>query len=107
MKRSGFIYDSRADSLVVFREDRKAHSHLDLGEVIIGMDKSLRIVSVEILNPDKIYKIPKKKLASLSSAFLQSQCRGSILWVYLLLEFPNKEKEKLPLSIPLSRLITC
>lgn len=107
MKKAAFIYDREADSLIVFREDRRTHANLRLDEIIIGFDKNLQVSSVEILNPDKLYNIPKYKLSQLSSAHIRSSCRGSMLWIYLILELKNKEIEEIPVSVPLRHPVPC
>ena len=106
MKEMSFIYDREADSLFLFREDRVEDSSIGMGEIIIGFDKGLNLASLEILNPDKLYKIPKSHLSKLRKARMQASCRGSVLWIHLELEMEQESKE-IPISIPLERPLAC
>ena len=101
MKKTSFIYDSEANSLLVFREDRINHYHMRMEEIIIGFDKDMRLSSVEILNPDKLYGITKKRLRKLSSARISANCRGSMLMIFVALEMGKVDKERIPVSVPL------
>ncbi len=107
MEPSAFIYDSKANSLLVFREDRVNYYFIRLGEIVIGFDKKMRIASVEILNPDILYSLSKNKLSKINSVRLSAQSRGSMLLVLLLLEFDNKEVEKIPINVSLEKPIPC
>ena len=104
MEKIKFEYDKEANSLIIYKEKR-TYASIDIGEIIIDLDKNYQLVAVEILNPDKLYKIPKKKFLEISSASMQMQQRGSILWIYIILKFKNKEEINLPVSIPLTKPI--
>lgn len=107
MKNFKFIYDREVDSLLVYREDRKPYASIKFGEIIISLDKHYNISAIEILNPDLLYGIPKKKLSQISDAFIQVQQRGQVLWIFILLKFKNlKETEKLPLPLQLEKPIS-
>jgi uncharacterized protein YuzE len=97
-----FQYDRHLDSLLVYKENRKAHSSIELGEIIISLDKNSSINAVEILNPDKLFSIPKKKLMGISSASMSSQHRGNILWIHILLKLIN-ESEPIDIPVPLAQ----
>lgn len=103
--KTSFMYDSKANSLFVFRENLRNYYHLDLEGIIIGFNKDMKVASVEILNPDKLYKIPKNKLIKLRSAKLSAQCRGNMLMIYIILEFPNSVEERIPVNVTLKKPI--
>jgi len=93
-----FIYDRGVDSLAVFT-GRKTYASIEIGdEVIVGLDKHNKVSGVEILNPDKLFRISKKSLGSISSASLTSKIRGGVLWVYVFLKIHDMEKE-IPIPI--------
>ena len=97
-----FQYDREVDSLLVYRENGKTSSSIELGEIIISLDKNSKINAVEILNPDKLFSIPKKKLVGISSASMSSQQRGDVLWIHILLKFIN-DSEPINIPVPLAQ----
>lgn len=106
MVRANFIYDSDVNSLVVFREDRQSYGSIHLGEIIINIDKNFQVSAVEVLNPDKLYGIPKKKLLKISSASIQVQQRGPVYWIYIMLKYEDEEIERLPVQVQLEHPIS-
>lgn len=104
MSKFKFIYDEEADSLVVYREDRKTSASIQLGEIIVSLDSDFRVTAVEILNPDVLYRIEKEKLSRISSASIQVQERGQIVWIYIILSFGTEEEpETLPVQLQLEK----
>ncbi|NOX71079.1 MAG: DUF2283 domain-containing protein [Candidatus Micrarchaeota archaeon] len=106
MSKFKFMYDRESDSLLVYREDRKNKASVNLGEVIIDLDKNYNISAVEILNPDFLYGIPKAKLSQIKEANVKIDKRGNIFWIFIILKFEgSREIEKIPLPLNLSRKI--
>ena len=100
------MYDGEANSLVVYNEGRKAYASIRLGEIIVSLDSNYHVSAVEILNPDLLYRIDKQKLSSISSAAIQIQQRGPVIWIYVMLFFAGSEKpETLPVQLQLERPI--
>ena len=99
--KSKFIYDNESDSLFIYKENRQIHSSLKLGEIIISVDKDFRLCAVEILNPDILFKIPKKNLIKLYSAHLRVLQRGSLIWISILLKFEGIKIDDKDISIPI------
>lgn len=102
MQNIKFEYDSEVDSLVVYNESRKPDASIELGEIIITLDKENRLVTVEILNPDILFKIPKNKLSKISSASMSLQHRGNIMWIHIMLRIEN-ETEPISIPVPLAK----
>lgn len=102
-----FVYDEEVDSLLVYREDRVNNASIKLGEIIINLDKNFNVSAIEILNPDLLYKIPKKKLMKISGASIKVQKRGSVYWIYVIIRFEDiKEPEILPVQLQLEQPIS-
>jgi hypothetical protein len=100
------MYDGEADSLVVYNEERKTYASVRLGEIIVSLDSSYHVSAVEILNPDLLYRIDKAKLSRISSAAIQIQQRGPVLWIYVILSFAGSEEHQtLPVQLQLERPI--
>jgi len=100
------MYDREADSLSVYNEERKTYASVRLGEIIVSLDSNYNISAIEILNPDLLYRIDKAKLSRISSAAIQIQQRGPVLWLYVMLFFAGSEKpETLPVQLQLERPI--
>lgn len=101
------LYDGDADSLVVYREDRRTYASVSLGEIIVSLDSSYRVCAVEILNPDLLYRIEKEKLSRISSSLVQVQQRGQVVWIYVVLSFAQgEEPETLPVQLQLERSLS-
>ncbi|MBI4019697.1 MAG: DUF2283 domain-containing protein [Candidatus Aenigmarchaeota archaeon] len=104
MEKFTFIYDREVDSLFVCREGRKIHDSVMVGEIIISFDKDYHLAAIEILNPDLLYRIPKKRLSKISSAKIQVQQRGDVMWIYVILSFKDaRETETLPVQLQMER----
>jgi len=81
--RAQFIYDEDTDSLAVFT-GKRAHASVELGkEMIVDLDGKNNVTGVEFLNPDKLFRIPRKKLMCITQASLTSAARGGLLWAYV------------------------
>ena len=107
MSKFKVLYDDEADSLLVYREDRKTSASIRLGEIIVNLDSSYRVCAIEILNPDLLYKIDKQKFSWISSASIQIQQRGPVLWMYVILSFgPQEEPETLPVQLQMERALS-
>ncbi|MFH1977964.1 MAG: DUF2283 domain-containing protein [Candidatus Aenigmatarchaeota archaeon] len=102
MQNIKFGYNKEVSSLWVYNEDRKADASIELGEIIITLDKENRLVAVEILNPDVLFQIPKNKLSKISSASMSAQFRGNIMWIHILLRIQN-ETEPISIPVPLAQ----
>ena len=101
------MYDEESDSLLVYREDRKNNASIKFGEIIIDLDKQMNISSIEILNPDLLYHIPKSKLSRITEASIQVEARGQVIWIFVVLKFEeNEAPERLPLPLQLERPIS-
>ena len=97
------IYESEIDSLTIYKEDGQNYASLHMGEVIIDLDKSMKVVAIEILNPDYIFKVPKRLFSEIEKASLAIQQRNNVLWILIVLKFKSKECPlKIPLSVPLN-----
>ncbi|HIG97255.1 MAG TPA: DUF2283 domain-containing protein [Candidatus Aenigmarchaeota archaeon] len=105
MVKAKMIYDPVVDSLFVYKEGSKIYGNISLGEIIVGFDKSLNVVSVEILNPDMLFNIPKKMLESAVSASLRWQGRKSLILIYIDLVFGNKEEMTIPITLPVEKAL--
>ena len=103
MSKAKFIYDSEVDSLMVYKEKQRIYGNVSLGEIIVGFDNKLSVVSVEILNPDILFNIPKKMLESISSASLDWQGRKSPIMIHINLVFANKEEMTIPITLPVEK----
>lgn len=100
------MYDKEADSLLVYREDRKNEASIKLGEIIVNLDKNFNVAAVEILNPDLLYNVSKDKLARISEASIQVQKRGQVFWIFIILRFEDStETEKLPVPLQVEQPI--
>ena len=107
MVKAKAMYDSEAHSLLVYRENQKAYASISMGEIIISVDSSMKIVAVEILNPDILYKIPEKQLESVESASLSVQMRPPLMLIYLTLNFEKPEQElTIPITVPIKKPMT-
>jgi hypothetical protein len=106
MSKFKVMYDEGANSLSVYNEERKAYASVRLGEIIVSLDNNYNVSAIEILNPDLLYRIDKAKLSRISSASIQIQQRGPVLWLYVMLFFIGSEKpETLPVQLQLERPI--
>jgi uncharacterized protein YuzE len=104
MSKFKALYDGEANSLSVYNEERKASASIRLGEIIVSLDSNYHVSAIEILNPDLLYKIDKPKLSRISSAAIQTQQRGAVLWIYVILSFSGSERpETLPVQLQLER----
>jgi len=100
------MYDGEANSLSVYSEERKAYASVRLGEIIVSLDSNYNVSAIEILNPDLLYRIDKAKLSRISSAAIQMQQRGTVLWIYVMLFFAGSERpETLPVQLQLEHPI--
>ncbi|MBI4154303.1 DUF2283 domain-containing protein [Candidatus Woesearchaeota archaeon] len=106
MEKFSFMYDREVDSLFVYNGGRKTYASIKMGEIIVSFDRNNNVSSVEILNPDLLYKIPKSKLSMISSARIQAQQRGEVLWIYVILAFQDKKTETLPVQLQLERPVS-
>lgn len=107
MRKTGFIYDANLNSLVIFREDRRNYASVKLGEVIVNFDKNMNISAVEILNPDLLFRIPKKRISKIEDAAIQGQQRGPVFWLYVLLKFEDSEiPQEFPIQIPVNQPVS-
>jgi len=99
--KAQFIYNGATDSLAVFTGKRTLAS-VELGrEMIVDLDCKNNVTGVEFLNPDKLFRIPKRKLMGITRASLTSVARGGLLWAYVNLEMAGIEKEiPIPLVAP-------
>jgi len=100
MQEFKFQYDSESDSLVVYREDRRNHSSIRFGEIIVDLDKNMNISAIEILNPDLLYNISKEKLSKISEASIKIQHRGQLSWIFMQLKFEGTETPE-QIEVPL------
>ena len=106
MQKFKFMYDEEADSLTVYRDDRKNNASIKFGEIIVDLDKNYNISAIEILNPDLLYDIPKNKLGKIREASVQIQHRGQLFWIFIMLKFKGiKEIEKLQVPLQLEQKI--
>ena len=103
MSKAKFIYDPEVDSLMVYKEKQRIYGNVSLGEIIVGFDEKFSVVSVEILNPDILFSIPKKMLESISSASLDWQGRKSLIMIRISLVFANKEEMTIPIALPVEK----
>ncbi|MBI3190567.1 DUF2283 domain-containing protein [archaeon] len=104
--KADFMYDSEADSLLVYRQQKKSSLSVDLGDIIIDLDDNLSIVAIEVLNPDKVFKISKKVLESIVSADIQVNSRHPVIWIYITLGFKNMPEMRLPIGVPMEKQLT-
>lgn len=103
MSKAKFIYDPEVDSLIVYKEKKRIYGNISLGEIIVGFDAEYNVISVEILNPDILYNLPKKMLESINSASLEWQNRKSFILININLVFENKEKTTIPITLPVEK----
>jgi|SRR3989344_4406514 len=103
MSKSKFIYDPEVDSLMVYKEKQRIYGNVSLGEIIVGFDSEYNVVSVEILNPDILFSIPKKMLESINSASIKWQNRKSLILISIHLVFNNKEEITIPITLPVEK----
>lgn len=104
--KASFMYDEEANSLFIYRQEKKTNLTIDLGEVIIDLDDKMSIVAIEILNPDKVLNIPEEVLKNLVSADIQINARLSTVWLYLTLKPKNAEERQVSIPLPLEKPIT-
>ena len=98
--KADFIYSAEVDSLSVFTNRKSAYT-IEVGEdLILGMDREKRVAGIEILDPDRKFKIRKRDLLNISSASIDSRVQGGVLWINLHLNIEGVERE---MSIPLVR----
>jgi uncharacterized protein YuzE len=99
MEKVTFIYDKDVDSLAVFT-GRKTYASMEFGkEIIIGLDRHNQVTGVEILNPDKLFNIPKKLLSSITSASMKFTRWKGMLQILILLK-TNQTQKEIPILIP-------
>ncbi|MBI2232922.1 MAG: DUF2283 domain-containing protein [Candidatus Aenigmarchaeota archaeon] len=103
MSKAKFIYDSEVDSLMVYKEKKRIYGNISLGEIIVGFDAEYNIISVEILNPDILFNIPKKVLESINSVSLEWQNRKSLILIKINLVLENKEEITIPITLPVEK----
>ncbi|MFA4819742.1 MAG: DUF2283 domain-containing protein [Candidatus Aenigmatarchaeota archaeon] len=104
--KAAFMYDEEANSLVIYRQQKKTSLTIDLGEVIIDLDDKMSIVAIEILNPNKILNTSKEVLQNLISADIQINSRMSTTWLYLTLKPKGEEERQISIPLPLEKSIT-
>ena len=98
--KAQYIYDKGTDSLAIFT-GRRTHASVELGgEIIVDLDSKNNVTGVEILNPDKLFKLTKKSLEKIDHASLTSVNRGGLTWIYLALRMGEIEKQtQIPLAV--------
>ncbi|MFH1126516.1 MAG: DUF2283 domain-containing protein [archaeon] len=97
MKNISFEYDYGANYLIVHK-NKPAKASIELGEIIVDIDKYNQVTAVEIMNPDKLFGIPKKALKNIDEAKIRTEYRDGMFWIFLILRIG---KETRPISIPL------
>ncbi|MEA3229951.1 MAG: DUF2283 domain-containing protein [archaeon] len=93
-----FKYDYEANYLLIHK-NKPAKSSIELGEIIIDIDKYNQVTAVEIMNPDKLWGIPKKHLKNIAEAKIRTEYRQGLFWIFLRLKIGEEIR---PISIPLS-----
>lgn len=98
MKDMHFEYDYEANYLLIHK-NKPAKSSIELGEIIVDIDKYNQVAAVEIMNPDRLFSIPKKLLKNITEAKIKTEYRQGLFWIFLRLKIGEETK---PISIPLS-----
>ncbi len=93
-----FKYDYETNYLIIHK-NKPAKSSIELGEIIIDIDKYNQVTAIEITNPDKLWSIPKKHLKNIEEAKIKTQYRQGLFWIFLKLKIGEETR---PISIPLS-----
>lgn len=104
--KASFMYDEEANSLLIYRQQKKTSLTIDLGDVIIDLDDKMSIVAIEILNPEKVLNASKEILKNLISAEIQINARMPAIWLYLTLKPKNAEERQVSIPLPLEKPIT-
>lgn len=67
MVNSQYIhYDENVDHLTIYRSNEKIVSTLDLGFVLLSLDKEKKVVGIEFMGAHKNFKIPLNMLAGVN-----------------------------------------
>ncbi len=98
MKKAHFKYDYESNFLIVHK-NKPAKASIELGEIIIDVDKYNQVTAIEIMNPDKLWKIPKKLLKNMTDAKIKTEYRDGLFWIFLTLKLGEDVR---PISIPLA-----
>lgn len=93
-----FKYDYETNYLLIHK-NKPAKSSIELGEIIVDIDKYNQVTAIEIMNPDKLWGIPKKHLKNITEAKIRTQYRQGLFWIFLKLKIGEETR---PISIPLS-----
>ena len=59
-----FKYDYETNYLLIHK-NKPAKSSIELGEIVVDIDKYNQVTAIEIMNPDKLWGIPKKHLKNI------------------------------------------
>ena len=54
-----FKYDYETNCLIMHK-NKPAKAGIELGEIIIDIDKYNQVTAIEIMNPDKLWSTPEK-----------------------------------------------
>ncbi len=92
-------YDNEEDILSLSK-GRPVKASIDIGDFVIDVDHKGFITGVEILNASQNLHLTEKQLCTLKQASMSVTYKPNYVVIFLVMEFDNKEKEKL--SIPLT-----
>ncbi len=93
-----FKYDYETNYLLIHK-NKPAKSSIELGEIIVDIDKYNQVTAIEIMNPDKLWGIPKKHLKNITEAKIRTQYRQGLFWIIMKIKIGLVTR---PISIPLS-----
>lgn len=86
------LYDPELDTLFISNK-RHTYASVQVGDLIIDFDRGYNVSSLEILNPDKYLKLPKKVLKNLKKAKISAQKSRGQLYIFIEMIFLIEGKE--------------
>ena len=86
-------YDKEYDILYIYKKEKVKHSLEILGNFVVDIGLSGKVVGVEIFEASKMLKIPKSNLSKLDSVKLSSFVKDGMMAVILGIKLRNQEIE--------------
>ena len=94
-------YDNEYDTLYLFRKGNIKGS-IDIGDFIVDMSTSGKVLGVEILNASKNFGISRNLLSSVKKAKLNVSYRKDVIQIIAFLLLAKKREIKTMIPIPIS-----
>lgn len=91
-----FSYDKNNDLLYVYKKGSSVYSNVVIGEFHIEVDKSKKIVGMEILKASELlgeFDIPRRLLNDISSVSIKIVQNNNSTILFLIIQSQNEEKQ--------------